>query len=230
MKLILSTPAAEPSIPRPEYPRPQFVRKDWLSLNGQWDFCFDDGRAGEDEHWYRGDAEAFSARAIQMPFAFQSRLSGIADPSFHDVVWYRRTFCIPADWSGKRVVLHFGAVDYLAKVWVNGQLAAVHEGGHTPFQADITAVLTEGNNTVVVRAEDFSRDVTLPRGKQYWLENSASIFTPVRPESGRACGLNRCLKFIWPKVCSPLILTATKSGSARFLRDTRRQISLNFVF
>jgi beta-galactosidase/beta-glucuronidase len=73
-------------------------------------------------------------------------------------------------------VLHFGAVDYLAKVWVNGQLVAVHSGGHTPFQADITPSLVPGSNILMLRAEDFSRDVTLPRGKQYWLEQSAAIF------------------------------------------------------
>ncbi|WP_310833264.1 glycoside hydrolase family 2 protein [Paenibacillus pedocola] len=170
------TEAGNTSIPRPEYPRPDFVRKDWLSLNGAWDFCFDDECAGEEERWYLADAPALSARTIQVPFAFQSRLSGIGDPSFHDVVWYRRTLEIPEAWNGKRIVLHFGAVDYLAKVWVNGQLVVMHEGGHTPFQAEITSSLVPGSNTIVLRAEDFSRDVTLPRGKQYWLEQSASIF------------------------------------------------------
>ncbi len=163
-------------ISRPEYPRPEFRRKEWLSLNGAWDFGFDDERAGEEEQWYRKDTPALSVRTIQVPFAFQSKLSGIEDPGFHDVVWYRRSFEVPEAWSGKRIILHFGAVDYLAKVWVNGQLAVMHEGGHTPFQADITPLLVQGSNRIVVRAEDFSRDVTLPRGKQYWLEQSASIF------------------------------------------------------
>ncbi|MBY0010991.1 glycoside hydrolase family 2 protein [Paenibacillus typhae] len=163
-------------ISRPEYPRPEFRRKEWLSLNGAWDFGFDDERAGEEEQWYIKDTPALSARTIQVPFAFQSRLSGIEDPAFHDVVWYRRSFEVPEAWSGKRIILHFGAVDYLAKVWVNGQLAVMHEGGHTPFQADITPLLVQGSNRIVLRAEDFSRDETLPRGKQYWLEQSASIF------------------------------------------------------
>ncbi|ETT61351.1 glycoside hydrolase family 2 [Paenibacillus odorifer] len=170
------TEASSTSVPRPEYPRPQFARKDWLSLNGEWDFTFDDEDVGEEEQWYRADTKGLFSQVIQVPFAFQSKLSGIEDPSFHDVVWYRRTFEVPEGWNGKRIVLHFGAVDYLAKVWVNGQLVAVHEGGHTPFQADITPSLIKGNNTIILRAEDFSRDVTLPRGKQYWLEQSAAIF------------------------------------------------------
>ncbi|OME13131.1 glycoside hydrolase family 2 [Paenibacillus odorifer] len=168
--------ASSTSVPRPEYPRPQFARKDWLSLNGEWDFTFDDEDVGEEEQWYRADTKDLFSQVIQVPFAFQSKLSGIEDPSFHDVVWYRRTFEVPEGWNGKQIVLHFGAVDYLAKVWVNGQLVAVHEGGHTPFQTDITPSLIKGNNTIILRAEDFSRDVTLPRGKQYWLEQSAAIF------------------------------------------------------
>lgn len=166
-----STPA-----PRPEYPRPDFVRKEWLSLNGAWEFGFDDKDAGEDEQWFLEDLPAALNRTIQVPFAFQSRLSGIEDPSFHDVVWYRRSFEVPEHWNGQRIILHFGAVDYEAKVWVNGQLVAMHTGGHTPFQADITPSLVSGRNVIVLRAKDFSRDVTLPRGKQYWLEQSEAIF------------------------------------------------------
>ncbi len=164
------------TIPRSEYPRPQFLRKEWLSLNGEWDFCYDDTGIGEEERWYRPDASAPFDRKITVPFAFQSNLSGIEDSSVHDVVWYRRVFEIPEGWKGKRVMLHFGAVDYLSKVWVNGQLMAEHEGGHTPFRTDITPMLSDGRNVIVVRAEDFSRDVTLPRGKQFWHDRSASIF------------------------------------------------------
>ncbi|OXM87578.1 glycoside hydrolase family 2 protein [Paenibacillus rigui] len=159
---------------RPEYPRPQLVREAWMNLNGPWELEFDDNRAGDSEQWGRGQ-RAFT-RTVQVPFAFQSKLSGIGETDFHDLVWYRRTFAVPDEWAGKRMLLHFGAVDYSATVWVNGQLVASHEGGHTPFHADITMALTDGDNVLVVRAEDYSRDVTLPRGKQYWKENSASIF------------------------------------------------------
>jgi beta-galactosidase/beta-glucuronidase len=159
---------------RPEYPRPQLVREQWLNLNGAWEFEFDDNRIGDGEQWGLG-ARGFS-KQIQVPFAYQSRLSGIGETGFHDLVWYRRSFTVPAEWNGRTILLHFGAVDYAATVWVNGHKVAFHEGGHTPFHADITSALQTGDNNVVVRAEDFSRDVTLPRGKQYWKEDSASIF------------------------------------------------------
>ncbi|HZG75985.1 MAG TPA: glycoside hydrolase family 2, partial [Paenibacillus sp.] len=120
------------TLPRAEYPRPQFARAAWVNLNGEWDFAFDDERIGDREGWSGGDAGHFPLR-ITVPFAPQSKLSGIADPAFHDVVWYRRTFAVPADFAGKRVLLHFGAVDYEASVWVNGRLVATHVGGHTPF-------------------------------------------------------------------------------------------------
>jgi beta-galactosidase/beta-glucuronidase len=159
---------------RPEYPRPQFVREQWLNLNGTWEFEFDDERKGDEEQWGKGDKTL--SQTIQVPFAYQSKLSGFGEPDFHDLVWYKRIFDIPADWSHQRIILHFGAVDYAATVWVNGQLVAFHEGGHTPFQVDITPALKQGDNVLVVRAEDFSKDLALPRGKQYWKEKSASIF------------------------------------------------------
>ncbi|CAG7636870.1 Beta-galactosidase [Paenibacillus solanacearum] len=160
---------------RSEYPRPQFVREAWFNLNGEWEFEFDDRRIGLKEKWQQGNA-AFS-RTIQVPFAFQSSLSGIGDPAFHDCVWYRRRLSIPEPWHGKRVLLHFGAVDYMAAVWVNGEQVAVHEGGHTPFYADITDALSPtGDNVLVVRAEDFSENLSLPRGKQYWQPESHGIF------------------------------------------------------
>lgn len=159
---------------RNEYPRPQFVREHWMNLNGAWEFEFDDRDAGLRERWYERTTPL--GRTIQVPFCYQSELSGIGDTGFHDIVWYRRSFALTEAFAGKRTLLHFGAVDYAARVWVNGRLAATHEGGHSPFSADITDLLEPGDNTVVVRAQDFSRDLTLPRGKQYWKERSASIF------------------------------------------------------
>lgn len=160
-------------IPRPEHPFPQFMRNTWMNLNGQWGFHFDDGNVGIAEKWYVG--RSFS-RQITVPFTSESKLSGIQDTSFHDVVWYKKTVQLPSEFQGRRILLHFGAVDYEASVWVNGQHAISHVGGHTPFQADITELLTAGDNVIVVRAQDLSRDLAQPRGKQYWEETSASIF------------------------------------------------------
>ncbi|MBW4082804.1 glycoside hydrolase family 2 protein [Paenibacillus sp. S150] len=161
--------------PRTDYPRPQFVRESWLNLNGQWEFAFDDERIGERKKWQKGSTPL--PLGIHVPFAFQSALSGIGDPGFHDTVWYRRKLDVPPELRGQRIILHFGAVDYEASVWVNGTLVATHEGGHTPFSADITEVLQERDgNILVVKAVDHSTDVTLPRGKQYWKSDSASIF------------------------------------------------------
>jgi beta-galactosidase/beta-glucuronidase len=116
-------------------------------------------------------------RRIVVPFCFQAELSGICETAFHDVVWYAREFESPLkDAVKERLVLHFGAVDYLATVWVNGVQVACHEGGHTPFCADITRVLKERDNVIVVRAEDPSQDVTIPRGKQYWKPEPEGIF------------------------------------------------------
>jgi beta-galactosidase/beta-glucuronidase len=123
----------------------------------------------------RSDDSPFNRR-ITVPFCYQSRLSGIGDTSFHDVVWYARAFGRPAGLENGRLLLHFGAVDYRAAVWVNGAQVASHEGGHTPFCADVTDVLRREENVVVVRAEDPSRDTAIPRGKQYWKEESEGIF------------------------------------------------------
>ena len=85
-----------------------------------------------------------------MPFCPESRLSGIADTGFHPWVWYRRSFQTPPGWKGKRILLHFGAVDYRAHIWVNGKLAGTHEGGHVPFTFEITPLLAAGENKVNV--------------------------------------------------------------------------------
>ena len=162
------------SIPRPEYPQPQFQREQWLSLNGSWEFEFDDANAGLDAGWASGGRK-FS-RNITVPYCFESRLSGIADPAFHPWIWYRRTVTLPEDWKGRRLLLHFGAVNYWSMVWVNGQLAGSHEGGHTPFTFDVTPLLRPGPNVLTVRAHFPPTDRSIPRGKQYWEPKSKSIF------------------------------------------------------
>ncbi len=163
------------SIPRAEHPNPIFARADWQTLNGPWEFEFDDQNRGLAEGWQAG-SKRFT-RTIQVPYAFQSRLSGIADTSFHDVVWYRRRVEIPESFHrGRRVMLHFGAVDYEATVWVNGEHAGNHRGGHVGFTVDITDHLKAGDNVIVVRAWDPSTDRSIPRGKQYWRLRSESIW------------------------------------------------------
>ncbi|MBC8098265.1 MAG: glycoside hydrolase family 2 [Armatimonadetes bacterium] len=161
------------ALPRPEYPRPQFERPEWLNLNGEWGFEFDDDDIGLKAGWHRH--AAFNRRII-VPFAYQTRLSGIHEIDFHDVVWYTREFTLPAGWAQQRVLLHFGAVDYRAWVWVNGVGVTQHEGGNVPFHADITHALQPGANHIIVRVEDSSTDLEQPRGKQYWERDSASIF------------------------------------------------------
>jgi beta-galactosidase/beta-glucuronidase len=161
-------------IPRPEYPQPQFQRELWQSLNGAWEFEFDDANAGLNANWAAGQRK-FS-KSIAVPFAFETKKSGIGDTSFHPWVWYRRIVTLPTAWKGRRVLLHFGAVDYRARVWVNGKEAGQHEGGGTPFWFDVTPLLAAGANTITVRAEDPPQDRFIPRGKQYWELKSRSIF------------------------------------------------------
>ncbi len=165
--LFVAPLIAAEDIPRPEYPEPQFQRERWLNLNGNWEFEYDDANVGLDEGW-GAEAKKLS-RTIRVPFCPESRQSGIGDTGFHPYVWYRRSISVPGEWKGQRVLLRFGAVDYKAMVWLNGQFLGEHTGGHVPFRFDITSQLKAGSNIVVVRAEDPPTDRYLPRGKQDWL-------------------------------------------------------------
>jgi beta-galactosidase/beta-glucuronidase len=165
-------------IPRSEYPRPQFVRENnWINLNGEWDFAFDDLNIGLKEKWYKKEATNKFDMKITVPFCFQSELSGIGDTSFHEVIWYKKEFKIPAQFQNNKVILHFGAVDYRSNVYINGDLVGSHEGGYIGFSLDITGYVEE-NNALVLRVEDPSKDLEIPRGKQYWKEEIESIFYP----------------------------------------------------
>jgi hypothetical protein len=149
------------------HPNPQLARTSWMDLRGPWGFAYDDQDHGLRECWQERD-DVFQ-RTIEVPFPPESPASGVDDPSFHPIVWYRRTFEIPPERVGERVIIHFGAVDYRASVWINGDLVVQHEGGQTPFSAEITDSLRQGiEQVVIVRAEDHPGDLAQPRGKQDW--------------------------------------------------------------
>ena len=150
-------------IPRPEYPRPRLVRDAWLNLNGTWQFEIDRGASGRARGVQNADRLAGS---ITVPFCPESKLSGVGDTDFIPAVWYRREVEIPADWQGKRVLLHVGAVDYDAEAWVNGVSVGTHRGGYVPFDAEITRALKPGKNVITIYAEDDTRSPLQPTGKQ----------------------------------------------------------------
>ncbi|MBR8744541.1 glycoside hydrolase family 2 protein [Nocardiopsis sp. MG754419] len=160
--------------PRPEYPRPQFTRPDWLCLNGTWGFEIDRGDSGLE----RGLRDAELSGGITVPFCPESELSGVGDTDFMEAVWYRRTVRIPDTWTGRRVLLHFQAVDHDTTVWVNGVEVARHRGGFTPFTADLHGVAGPGEEAVVVvRARD-TRHGPQARGKQAtWYGNTGCHYT-----------------------------------------------------
>ena len=166
-------------LPRSEYPRPQFVREDWLCLNGEWQFEIDQGDSGI----HRGLRDRELDSSIIVPFCPESKLSGVENHDYYNAVWYRRQVTIPADWVGKRVLLHFQAVDYDTTVWVNSHEVGRHRGGFSPFFCDLNGVATAGNKiTIVVRARDYGK-TSQPRGKQ------AREFGPSGPNYVRTTGI-----------------------------------------
>ncbi len=156
--------AAEGQIQRPEHPKPQFQRETWLNLNGEWDFAFDFDLVGEERGWAK-DPSGFDKKII-VPFCPESKLSGVQYTAFIPAVWYHRTFTIPDNWSGMRIFLHFGAVDYDCRAWVNGAAVGRHYGGSSSFCFEITAALRDGANDLVVCALDDVRSDVQPSGKQ----------------------------------------------------------------
>jgi len=148
----------DPAHPLPEYPRPQLVRAEWQNLNGLWSYALTDGEAGKPVAW-QGE--------ILVPFPVESALSGVMKRvSPTQRLWYRRSFTVPAAWKGRRIVLHFGAVDWQATVFVNGRQVGDHKGGYDPFAYDITDALGEGEQELVVAVADPTDAGTQPRGKQ----------------------------------------------------------------
>ena len=165
------------------YPRPLLCRADWTSLDGSWDFAHDDAGEGLSARWYEGSAGSGQGafdRRIEVPYPPESPASGIHEPGFHPVVWYRRTVADAtlgrAD--GRRALIHFGAVDFRADVWIDGRHAAHHVGGQTPFTVDVTDLLSAGESehVLVVRAEDDPFSLDAPRGKQDWRDKTHGIW------------------------------------------------------
>lgn len=148
---------------RDEYPRPQFVRADWTNLNGEWDFEVDSTCSGIEKEFFK---RGCLSQKINVPFCPESELSGIGNKDFMPCVWYRRGIEIPPLAHGKRVILHFGAVDYHAIVYVNGEKVTEHRGGYTPFSADITDYLKPDGNYITLCAYDDVRSGNQPGGKQ----------------------------------------------------------------
>jgi hypothetical protein len=177
--------AAAETPTKPEHPTPDAVREHWASLNGPWQFRFDARDEGRHDGWSGPGAQGFG-RTIVVPFGWESELSGIHEPKGAPRVgWYRRTFRVPGDFPERdRVWLHFGAVDWKADVWVNGRHVAEHEGGYTPFAADVTDALRTGeDNMLVVRAFD-ATDPSLPTGKQVgWYTPTSGIWQTAWMES-----------------------------------------------
>ena len=155
-----------------DYPRPQLVRDNWTSLNGTWDFCFDDEARGEWGSWYQM-WPVNQTQTIEVPFTYETKRSGIGDERAHRQVWYRRS--IEADAAqlseGKHLWLHFEGSDFHTKVWVNGQYVGDHRGGYARFSFDITRFVKAKENEIVVKVED-SFYPQQPRGKQRWVKDS----------------------------------------------------------
>ncbi|GAB7346170.1 hypothetical protein MBLNU457_4912t1 [Dothideomycetes sp. NU457] len=216
-----------------EYPRPDFQRSNlnWTSLNGPWDFIFDDEDIGLLENWQKSgipdevianavaqardeseaekitqkiasgtqnliqgnvfkhhpDAKTHQKRKINVPFVYQTEASGINERDAHEVLWYERSISDIRETrdSSHRLLLRFGAVDYEATVWINGQRVGSNQGGHVPFDIDVTEVMEDagsGPARLTVRVRDSTYDLTQPRGKQYWGAEPESIF--YTPSSG----------------------------------------------
>ena len=170
--LLSNLHAAE--VPRSEHPRPDAIRENWMTLNGEWQFEIDEAGDGEARGLKSG--KNLSAK-ITVPFCPESKLGGVEHYGLMKNIWYRRQFDLPAGMKGKRVQLHFGAVDYQAWVWVNGQLAGSHVGGNVAFTFDVTKFLRAGQNELVVRAFDDTTSGKQPTGKQTHTVSEGCVYT-----------------------------------------------------
>lgn len=156
--------AAQNNIPRPEYPRPQFERTEWMNLNGTWTYTFDMPNSGLE----RGlnASQGFEGK-ITVPFCPESELSGVGHKDFIYSMWYQRKVSVPSSWDGRKVLIHFGGVDWYCALYVNGSLAGRHWGGSASFEFDITRFVKAGEEAnLVLKVEDNTRSRLQPGGKQ----------------------------------------------------------------
>lgn len=161
------------AIPRAEHPNPQWERKNWINLNGEWEFDFDFGKSAKEKKLYQKGA---LPKKITVPFAPESKLSGIGYTDFISAVCYRKVINLSAENVLKNVFLHFGAVDFHSYIYINGEFAGEHIGGYASFKIDVTKFVKEGENVIFVIAEDDVRSVRQPSGKQSDEYNSYGCF------------------------------------------------------
>ncbi|MBR2169306.1 MAG: beta-glucuronidase [Alistipes sp.] len=183
--------------PRAEYPRPQFERENWKNLNGEWSFTLDLSNSGRARNLY--DSKGFDGK-ITVPFAPESKLSGVGYTDFINSVWYQRTIQIPQEWAGKQIKLNFGAVYYESEVYIDGTFVGRHFGGSDSFSYDITEYVADGKeHSLVVHAESDIRSGEQPGGKQStryeshgcFYTRTTGIWQTVWLEAVDACGLER---------------------------------------
>ena len=204
------------SIPRPEYPRPQFVRNDWLNLNGQWTYELDLSESGIDDEElasgfptpgiYPGHSKGTAtkglyAQEITVPFCPESSLSGVHCTDFIPSIFYARKITVPEIWQGKRILLHFGGVDNIATIYIDGTPAGRHQGGQSSFEIDITDFVTPGKEQILtVHAVDHIKEGLFGSGKQSRFYHSyecyytrvTGIWSTVWLEAVDFSGLKRC--------------------------------------
>ena len=149
------------------YPRPQFVRDNWLNLNGECNFLFDDDDIGEKEQFYKKFPNSIK---INVPFTYETKKSGINDETAHKNIWYQKDIDINKLLDDS-IIIHFEGSDFLTKLWINGNYVGMNVGGYHRFSFDITNFLVEGKNNFTIKVED-SLSKSQPRGKQRYKKES----------------------------------------------------------
>lgn len=200
-----------------QYPRPQFERTNWMNLNGEWNFLFDDSKQGEKDKWYLNFPKG---NVINVPFNYETPLSGIHDQTEHTVVWYNKKVEVKVN-GDNRTLLNFEGVDYEARVWVNGSFAGNHKGGYGAFSLDITDCLCDGENDITVRAED-SMSCEQPRGKQRWKDENFGCWYVQTTGIWKTVWMEHVPNYYMKKVkMTPNIDTGELHISARFLGEKK---------